>query len=81
MNKQEMVKSKVNGFLGLVGKYKSVRLGLVFLMLCLGIFIISASKISFFGINIERDLSDHIIEGDGHEHYDRDTLGYWDSKD
>jgi len=59
--KQE-IKKKVNDFFGLVGRHKSIRWALVFVMLCLGIFIISASKISFFGINIERDLDNKKIE-------------------
>jgi len=58
MNTQEKIKQKVGSFFGLVGKYKSVRYAFIFVMICLGIFIISASKISFFGINIERDLGE-----------------------
>jgi len=60
---------KVMAFLKLILQYKLLRYGLLFMMLCLGVLMLGAKKVSFFGISVETD-SEINRHYDEYEHED-----------
>ena len=57
MKKTEIMKDKLQGVWGLFARYRLLRWGLLFVLICFGLLILSASKVSFFGITIERETA------------------------
>jgi len=73
------VKQKIQTVWGLFARFRLLRWGLFFLLLCLGILILSASRVSFFGITIERDVETfqpYEVEGPPREflEFDEDSI-------
>jgi len=63
---------KILNFINSMLKYKLIRYGLLFLMVCFGLLILGASKVDFFGISIENEDNIEFLElldnKHGHEH-------------